>query len=358
MSNEQANKQKGNEIIPHDVNPSTWSALKQTLYPGAKDESIKMVLDYCTAAGLDPMQKPVHIVPMSMKDEKGGFVWRDTVMPGIGLYRIQAARSGLYAGISEPEFGDDVTEKLGDVEVTYPKWCKVTIKKQLNGQIIEFTAKEYWKENYATTKGKVTPNNMWAKRPYGQLAKCTEAQALRKAFPEIITSQPTAEEMEGKTFDNIKDVTPSIPEVKTTLIQPKISDRNSLIFLDVHSNKQIEVKITDVYTWLETKIAKINSKETMDAYDEFRDKNSATLKKFAEFNRSDALEISEKAKFKRELYNNIHVDYTPAQGTDELRELEALKAEKAASVGMDDIIEDSYERAGDYEYEQIKAGRA
>jgi hypothetical protein len=71
------------------------------------------------------------------------------------------------------------------------------------GQIVEFTAKEFWKENYATKGGKeksVAPNAMWTKRPYGQIAKCAEAQALRKAFPEI-GSEPTADEMEGKTFD-------------------------------------------------------------------------------------------------------------------------------------------------------------
>jgi hypothetical protein len=37
--------------------------LQASLYPGAAPESIKMVLGYCKAAGLDPMQKPVHIVP-------------------------------------------------------------------------------------------------------------------------------------------------------------------------------------------------------------------------------------------------------------------------------------------------------
>ena len=40
------------------------NVLRSSLYPGASPESIKMVLGYCRAAGLDPMQKPVHIVPM------------------------------------------------------------------------------------------------------------------------------------------------------------------------------------------------------------------------------------------------------------------------------------------------------
>ncbi len=39
---------------------------------------------------------------------------------------------------------------------------------------------------------------MWTKRSYAQLTKCTEAQALRRAFPELLGGQPTAEEMEGK----------------------------------------------------------------------------------------------------------------------------------------------------------------
>ena len=175
--------------------------LKSSLYPGAADESIKLVLGYCRASGLDPMQKPVHIVPMW--DSKAGQM-RDVVMPGIGLYRTQAARSGEYAGITEPEFGPDVTELVGGVETTYPQWCRVTVKRKLpDGTIAEFTAVERWKENYAVKGGKeksVAPNAMWSKRPYGQIAKCAQAQALRMAFPEV-GSSPTADEMEGKALD-------------------------------------------------------------------------------------------------------------------------------------------------------------
>ena len=189
----------------NEIDSAVLSALKSSLYTGAKDDSIQMVIEYCKACNLDPMQKPVHIVPMWDKNTKS---MKDTIMPGIGLYRIQAARSNKYAGVSEPEYGDTVNTKLGGVNISYPEWCKVTVKKLIGTSIVEFTAKEYWLENYATArKDSTAPNAMWLKRPFGQLAKCAEAQALRKAFPEIITQQPTAEEMEGKSFaENTKTV--------------------------------------------------------------------------------------------------------------------------------------------------------
>ena len=192
MSNALIQKQDDHELI---------AVLQSSLYPGAAIGSVQMVLNYCAAAGLDPMQKPVHIVPIWDAKAKQ---MRDVIMPGIGLYRTQAARSGNYAGVSDAEYGPDVTEKLGGVEITYPAWCKVSVKRLLpNGQIAEFSATERWKENYAVKGGQeksIAPNAMWQKRPYGQLAKCAEAQALRKAFPEF-GSAATADEMEGKEIN-------------------------------------------------------------------------------------------------------------------------------------------------------------
>lgn len=186
--------------------------LQSSLYPGASVPSIKMVLGYCRAAALDPMQKPVHIVPMW--DSKAGAM-RDVVMPGIGLYRTQAARSGQYAGVTDCEYGPDITESIGGVEITYPQWCRVAVKRSLpSGQIVEFAAREFWKENYAVKGGKeksIAPNAMWQKRPYGQIAKCAEAQALRKAFPEF-GAAPTADEMEGREFEPAEKVVSEAPE--------------------------------------------------------------------------------------------------------------------------------------------------
>jgi phage recombination protein Bet len=188
--------------------------LQDSVYPGAQVASIKMVINVCKAAGKDPLKKPYHIVPMSVatgaKDSNGYDIkkMRDVIMPGINDYRTDAARTGQHAGTSDPEFGPDHTETLEGYTITFPLWCRVVVKRRMpSGEIVEFSAKEMWKENYATKSSKsIEPNAMWKRRPYAQLAKCAEAQALRKGFPEV-GNQPTADEMEGKEIDISDDVT-------------------------------------------------------------------------------------------------------------------------------------------------------
>jgi len=205
-------------VVARGIDESTWSALCNSIYPGAKPESVLMAVDYCRAKNIDVMLKPVHLVGMSVRNaQTNQNDWRDVPMPGIGLYRIQADRSGNYAGADEPVFGPEITKTFRDkngnnVEHTFPEWCTYTVYKFVNNVRVPFTAKERWLENYATDSGKSTaPNSMWLKRSYGQLAKCSEAQALRKAWPEV-GQDVTAEEMEGKGHEI--DITPAQPQQK------------------------------------------------------------------------------------------------------------------------------------------------
>lgn len=258
MSNALQTKQN-NSLSIQMSDEELINVLRNSLYPGAKDESIKLVIGYCKASGLDAMQKPVHIVPMSVSTgKKDGSGWdikemRDVIMPGIGLYRTQAARSGEYAGVTEPEFGDDVTEVLGATQTTYPKWCRVTVKRLMaTGAIVEFTAKELWKENYATKSNKVDdPNAMWKKRPYAQLAKCTEAQALRKAFPEF-GSQPTSDEMEGKEIDvtGQGQTISTEPPAKEYVNDADFNTGKAKFKASVEGNKKTK---HDLIVWIESK---------------------------------------------------------------------------------------------------------
>jgi phage recombination protein Bet len=198
------------------VSSAEWRVLVEQLYPAAKTvESIQLVLTYCKHRNLDPFKKPCHIVPVwSSALRKMG----ETVWPGISELRTTAARTKSYAGLSEAEFGptiicefeqrtdsDDPREPARVVKqtVSYPEWCRMTAWRIVEGQRVAFTARVYWTETYATA-GRFTdmPNEMWRKRPFGQIDKCTEAAVLRKAFPEELGNEYAAEEMQGRVIDD------------------------------------------------------------------------------------------------------------------------------------------------------------
>lgn len=181
------------------IDLALWETLKNSIFPGAKPESIIMAVDYCKARKLDVLKKPCHIVPMNVKDAKSGaYTWRDVIMPGIAEYRTTAFRTGTYAGQDEPLFGDEITY----MGVKAPLWCKVTVYRMQQGIRCPYSHIEYFEEAVALKKDKQNKieevNAMWTKRPRGQLAKCAEAGALRKAFPEELGGETIADEMEGK----------------------------------------------------------------------------------------------------------------------------------------------------------------
>ena len=204
---------------------SDWRVLVDQLYPAAKSsEAIAMAMSYCKARNLDIFKRPVHIVPMYSAALKKMV---ETVWPGIAEIRTTAARTGEYAGIDAVEFGPMAertfngerdkwdngrksgTEKFTKV-VRYPEWASVIVYRWVKGEKAAFHAKIFWEETYATVGKSDVPNEMWGKRPRGQLDKCVEAAALRKAFPEELGNTYAAEEMEGRTIDgNVVDHEPT-----------------------------------------------------------------------------------------------------------------------------------------------------
>lgn len=196
-----------------DLKPAEWRVLVEQIFPSAKSvEAVIMALAYCQKRGLDIYKKPVHIVPM-WSSTLNRMV--ETVWPGIAEIRTTASRTGNYAGIDAVEYGPAITRTFtGTVgrgnnaeeiskTVTYPEWASVTVYRTLRGQRFAYHAKVFWLETYAVAGKSEVPNDMWAKRPYGQADKCVEAAALRKAFPEELGSTYVAEEMEGKPLDGM-----------------------------------------------------------------------------------------------------------------------------------------------------------
>ena len=189
-------------VARRGITEAQWLTLSRNLYPGANPNSVLLVWDYCIARKLDPLKKPCHIVPMevTVKTSSGERKeWRDVVMPGIYEYRTTAQRTQLYLGHSDPAYGPLV--KFAGVEA--PEWCAMTVYRwnNLAQEKVAFPVRVFFREVVATNRTGQA-NARWTKAPIQMLTKCTEAAALREAFPDEFGGEVTAEEMDGqRTFD-------------------------------------------------------------------------------------------------------------------------------------------------------------
>lgn len=190
------------EVARRGIDEPTWRTLKNSIYPGAESNSILMAVDYCKARGLDVLKKPVHIVPMEVKDAKTNTKsWRDVILPGIYEYRTTAQRSGLYMGHTAPLFGPD--EHFWNEKA--PSWCEMTFYRwnEKAQQKVEFPIRVYFEEVAGTYRkdGNAYLNARWSKAKLQMLTKCCEAAGLREAFPEDLGGTHTDDEMYGQVLD-------------------------------------------------------------------------------------------------------------------------------------------------------------
>jgi phage recombination protein Bet len=189
-------------VAKRGISEAEWVTLRTSLFPGAKPESICLVIDYCRARKLDPLKKPCHIVPMQIK-QGDDYVWRDVVMPGIYEYRTTAMRTKEYMGHSKPVYGPEI-EYMG---VKAPEFCELTVYRwnAAAGIKCEYPVTVYFSEVAGTSWDKQAKahkiNARWTKAPRQMLTKCAEAAALREAFPDELGGEQTHEELEGQILE-------------------------------------------------------------------------------------------------------------------------------------------------------------
>ncbi len=178
--------------------------LKEVKCKDAPDDEIKSFISYCQAAGLDPTADAAYLVGYFSKKLKKN-IW--TIIPGIGKFRIQASRSGVCMGIDNPEYGPILEKKRKqknsdgewvEKEIKYPEFCRVTVKKLISGKFSDHIASYVGEARWSDFEKFRQYNPIWFESPFNQLAKCAEAQALRKAFPELFGGQYTFEEVQDR----------------------------------------------------------------------------------------------------------------------------------------------------------------
>ncbi len=147
-------------------------ALRNEVCPEATDDQINYFLRVCNAKGVDPFSGLLY---MQLRKNSRTGKFKAGISATIDGSRTAAARTGFYAGSDEPEFDSE--------ENKFPKWCRVTVHRMVKGERCAFSAKCRWEEFKPSA-----PNDFqWNSKPYHMLAKVTEMQALRKAFPELVS---------------------------------------------------------------------------------------------------------------------------------------------------------------------------
>lgn len=180
-------------------NERMLSLIRRTVAKDCNPAEFDWFIQICKGFGLDPLRRQIYAFVFHAKDEK-----KRQMVPvvSIGGLRAIAERTGNYrpddraARIEiDPAAANKETNPLGIVR------AEVTVYKRSGGEWFPVLAEAYWeefaplvdewKDDPETGRGRKTGRRMldpkkdgWHRMPRLMIAKCAEALALRKAWPD------------------------------------------------------------------------------------------------------------------------------------------------------------------------------
>lgn len=200
---------KGALALRGDQNAWTedqYAALVQMGIENAGPAHLKVFLHVAQRTRLDPFSRQIYMISRRVWDEAAGRkVTKWTIQTGIDGFRIIADRRPEYRGQTKPEWcGDDGVWRDVWLAKEPPAAARIGVyRSDFKDPIyVVCTFREF-----AQYKANGTLTSMWATKSSHMLAKCAEAGALRKAFPNDLGGLYTDDEMpaEGITFEGDHD---------------------------------------------------------------------------------------------------------------------------------------------------------
>ncbi|MFC6591701.1 phage recombination protein Bet [Deinococcus lacus] len=242
-------------LAPVQFDREQLDLIKTQIAQGASDGELALFVQQCQRTGLDPFSRQIYAV-MREQSVKQGSGWskvqKMTIQVAIDGFRLIAERTGKYAGQVGPQWcGPD------------GKWVDVWLGKEAPaaarvGVLRRDFAEPLWGvarfEAYASRKGDGSLMGLWAKMPDVMIAKCAEAQALRRAFPNDLSGLYASEEMDQA--DNVIQ-TQTQPQPARTLNRETQAEQRDVLAEWGRAVGSRAAKIRSTYPEMSSKVAEI-----------------------------------------------------------------------------------------------------
>jgi phage recombination protein Bet len=173
--------------------PEQTQLISTTIAPGCSNDELRLFAYACQRTGLDPFSRQIYAIRRAGKM---------TIQAGIDGLRSIAERTGQLDGSETLWCGDDgawTDVWLGNKP---PAAAKTTIWRKGAGHPFTGVARF---QDYNAGQG------LWSKMGATMIAKCSEALALRKAFPADLSGVYSTDEMDQAVEPVTVTTAPALP---------------------------------------------------------------------------------------------------------------------------------------------------
>ena len=173
--------------------PEQTQLISTTIAPGCSNDELRLFAYACQRTGLDPFSKQIYAI------KRGG---KMTIQAGIDGLRSIAERTGQLDGSITEWCGPDGTWVDVWLDSKPPAAAKTILHRK--GASHPFVGVARFAD-YNAGQG------LWSKMPAAMIAKCSEALALRKAFPADLSGVYSTDEMDQAVEPVTVTAAPSLP---------------------------------------------------------------------------------------------------------------------------------------------------